>query len=469
MSSRLTLLVLVLAAIALLVVSCQKESNLYSPTSADPGNLLGPGKGGPVTYVYPSGVDDAAQIQSALDGCEPGGTVMLAEGTFHLGSAVQVDDFHGALRGAGKENTVVTTVPGAKISPIFLHIWETMGSVLFYFHGDGDVTVSDLSIIVTDPAPSENNYTGDALLCMLLIDGLEVNSNIERVRFRGASGSWYGFNVGWGTIIAGYSVPPHSHNMSGSHRMEHCDYETIYSAVNPMYHEDATLVIKNNMFVDVAAGISLADLSNCDTKISRNEFIDPVYGAIGVGQGWNFGSGLEVFPSRFLIDHNIISNDGAVNSGAVGIQLVDYWFQFYSRITAMVAITNNRISLDTQWGGIYDISAQDVVVTNNIFQGTMMSAMFPGMLGSGTGNWTILGNNVQNYRPYFEGFDVAIWLGPLTSECTVVGGSNKTNVFDEGTDNILVGVTKVGGEGLGQKIKEGMQQKKEIRGAMMPW
>ena len=55
-------------------------------------------------------------------------------------------------------------------------------------------------------------------------------------------------------------------------------------------------------------------------------------------------------------------------------------------------------------------------------------------------DWTILGNNFNNLYTYF----VPIWLGPESYSCTIVGGDNIFNVFDEGTDNILAGINNQG-------------------------
>ena len=70
----------------------------------------------------------------------------------------------------------------------------------------------------------------------------------------------------------------------------------------------------------------------------------------------------------------------------------------------------------------------------------------------------MIGNNVQKLEA-----DVAsIWLGEDTSDCTVVGGGNRTNVLDEGTDNIITGVNTRGGNPPGPAIREAMQLKLEI-------
>jgi len=239
----------------------------------------------------------------------------------------------------------------------------------------------------------------------------------------------------------------------------------MYMAYNPQYQMDGTLLVKYNSFTDLYVSVYPNDVSNCDMRVTRNEIVNPGYTGVSVYQGYYPASGIDLSPSRFLIEHNTIHGEGPY---AIGIELIDRWYYLRSLSSTEAVVSNNRISLDTRWGGIYDFCVQNAAVTNNIVSGTMMSALFPGVFGTGTSNWAIVGNNVQGYSPYFSSLDAAIWLGNKTSLCTVVGGPNKTNVLDEGTDNILVGVTKVGGEGLGEEIKEGMRQRMEVRKGM-PW
>jgi hypothetical protein len=55
-----------------------------------------------------------------------------------------------------------------------------------------------------------------------------------------------------------------------------------------------------------------------------------------------------------------------------------------------------------------------------------------------------------------------IWLCPSTSNFLVVGGSNKTNVLNEGTENILTGVNNMHGNPPGPEIRDAMMRKLEM-------
>jgi hypothetical protein len=84
------------------------------------------------------------------------------------------------------------------------------------------------------------------------------------------------------------------------------------------------------------------------------------------------------------------------------------------------------------------------LVKNNRFRTDYAGVAFEQTMGEDN-QCLILGNNVQHVGEY------GIYLGPGTHHCTVVGGSNKTNVLNLGTNNILVGVNNMGA-GVGPTI-----------------
>lgn len=55
-----------------------------------------------------------------------------------------------------------------------------------------------------------------------------------------------------------------------------------------------------------------------------------------------------------------------------------------------------------------------------------------------------------------------IWLGPFASYNTVIGGSTKTNVFDQGTNNTLVGVNNMRGNSPGPTLHEAQERRRTL-------
>jgi hypothetical protein len=161
--------------------------------------------------------------------------------------------------------------------------------------------------------------------------------------------------------------------------------------------------------------------------------------------------------SRLLIDHNEIH----CVSTADGFGLYDYSFFVGESCRLDTVITNNKIILEGTWyGGIYGFGVSNAIVTNNVVSGYGGVGIYAGINGPWdiAGGWTIQGNNFQT----LDAFIVPIYLGPGTYGCTVVGGNTKDIVYDDGTDNLVVGVNNMNGHSPGQELADAQEQKKEV-------
>jgi hypothetical protein len=139
--------------------------------------------------------------------------------------------------------------------------------------------------------------------------------------------------------------------------------------------------------------------------------------------------------ASILITHNTYEN---VFYGMDVADLDNSRFEFtHNKVNAVFGI-----DLYNSWWP--EIVNSEILIKNNVFRGTYGPVIEP-IMGSGN-KCLLIGNNVQNVT------DIGIYLGPFTTGCTVVGGSNKTNVLDEGTGNILVGVNNMG-SGVGPNIQ----------------
>jgi hypothetical protein len=121
-------------------------------------------------------------------------------------------------------------------------------------------------------------------------------------------------------------------------------------------------------------------------------------------------------------------------------------------------ISNNKIYVNENFGGIWGCSVQDAVITNNKIWGNGVAGILCGGWGDPCTDWVIKGNNVQGVNAQVA----PIWLCPSTSNFLVVGGSNKTNVLNEGTENILTGVNNMHGNPPGPEIRDAMMRKLEM-------
>jgi len=163
--------------------------------------------------------------------------------------------------------------------------------------------------------------------------------------------------------------------------------------------------VYNSVIRRVASGTPVSNLKNAEAIISHNTYEDVFFGM----------DGGDLVYSSLEFSHN--------------------------KVSAIFGLDLYHIYLSEDEGATY-------LIKNNVFRGEVGPA-FEQTFGEGN-ECLLLGNNVQNIT------DTGIYLGPGTKGCTVVGGSNKTNVLDLGTDNILVGVNNMG-TGVGPTIQNFMK------------
>jgi hypothetical protein len=102
------------------------------------------------------------------------------------------------------------------------------------------------------------------------------------------------------------------------------------------------------------------------------------------------------------------------------------------------------IGMDLYNGFTPEDTGTSYLIKYNIFRGAE-GIFFEPIFGAGN-KCLIIGNNVQDIT------DIGIYLGSGTKGCLVIGDRHKTNVLDEGTDNILIRVNKMG-SGVGPAIQ----------------
>jgi hypothetical protein len=146
-----------------------------------------------VFMVEPNGVDDTPAFMQAFEDAKtagPGSVVQLCEGEYHVGY-MQIRDFCGALKGAGKGKTIITVLPGLNLDELFA---QNLFHCMVKFVG-GDVHLSrftmqtppgklsvgwpnmHLNSLLNFSAFSANYETGN--------ENRSINVVIDNVNFRG--------------------------------------------------------------------------------------------------------------------------------------------------------------------------------------------------------------------------------------------------------------------------------------------
>jgi hypothetical protein len=194
--------------------------------------------------------------------------------------------------------------------------------------------------------------------------------------------------------------------MSGEF-VDHPDYSRnvalgIFASGQPGGHFGSFHVLRSS-FMMMSVPIDLWSFTKTDVLISHNRFDYTI-----------FGTWVEVFT-----DSSLVFSHNSLYVGDVGL----------------------LIGTDIEW----EDTGNSYLVKNNKFQvdwGIIIDTIF------GEGNQCLLlGNNVQTT------VELGVVLGEGVHGCTVVGGSNKTNVWDFGYDNILVGVNNMG-TAIGPTIRD---------------
>lgn len=279
-----------------------------------------------VVLPCPEGeLDSTAAITDGLRDTRDGGTLYLEPCTYYLASAVEARwNHHGTIQGKGKERTFIKVLPGAKIDGVPITAWETAPkpngagnswSTLFLFENpeSGDITISDLSIVVTDPEPAgeqdDDDWWKGSLYNMIVITGPEVDTRFERSSFRGASGNFAGYNVAHVSHV--FNSPG---RLRGDHTVIDCDFSNAAVTLNPAIFLAGKITIANNTFENSLYGPMIEDCSNCIVEISGNTIRDVKETGIGLIATGNFS--LE--PSAYLVEKNsIYLGDLPADSGVV--------------------------------------------------------------------------------------------------------------------------------------------------------
>jgi len=222
--------------------------------------------------LAPSGDDDTAVLQAALDRCSGARrpcTVTLCAGAFHTG-ILRVRDFRGTLRGRGPQRTVLRALPGLPVSrntrdffrddPFGPDPWPYL---VQFIEGHGQV--EDLGILVPAPPSGSDPTTGWYLLDdgpifelrgALLFSGRQpVDFEVRDVRIAAEDpGSELGTTTFNGLELGGLVYDPD--DLGGF----------------PVFPARGRLRVTDSTLDGVLAGTALAELAGAHVLLARNRY-----------------------------------------------------------------------------------------------------------------------------------------------------------------------------------------------------
>ena len=242
---------------------------------------------GKTISIVPSGGDDTASLQCALDAAAASGrptTIRLAAGTFTT-APLHVTNLYGALQGAGKGVTVLTN-PDAPVyvTPVFqpnppsaTNIWPGM----LVFVG-GNFTVSDLTVRVRGAAPSQGWEIFGLVLTKYAFgidvegNGREAHAAFERVAVIGDLIPDDPFGVGANVIngiyfqgLIGFPTAPPSPT-SGSFRVHGCEIRNVGSGTPVFNLRGARVHIEGNTYDTTFDAAEIGDSTDLDLIFVNN-------------------------------------------------------------------------------------------------------------------------------------------------------------------------------------------------------
>ncbi len=461
---------LFVALCASLLFSCAKDEALFE----EEGEMtLKKASMAPTFVVEPTGVDDTENLKNAFAdamNAGAGSVVQLTEGEFYI-DLIEVRDFCGTMKGAGKGKTVVTTIDDLHIDEVNN---QNLYPTLLKFVG-GDVCVRELTFSVP-PGPlgfgnrdwfegligffgfsevyePENRYIN------VIVDNIEILGQPENVGYglmTGSDSQWMNGDVPFANIDI---------SVTNSY-FANCAW---YGACIMMIAEgNVTVGTKNggNTFV-TPGGWSYGNLGIwhfVNTKIS-------VVGNHLQGETmWGRCGGLDILSSPHLnfhahspqsyasaarVEHNTFD---VVNFKSAAI-IVDNRRMFYpDDIPMFVQFKNNRITNSGGKSALRCFQLSGAVIRNNKFIGEGTNGVvIGGAPDAFSNNGLMLGNNFSK-SDYSE---AAIILYDVTRDWTIVGGNLGEKVLDYGENNIITGFNNNTSEvPLGQTISDNLNDMK---------
>ncbi len=456
--------VLFIALCTSLLFSCNNDEVLID----DEGDLLlkKASKNGhvPTFVVEPNGVDDTENLKNAFADATtagPSSVVNLVEGEYFI-DLVEVFEFHGTLKGAGKGKTVISTIPDLSVDA-FLN--QNLKTVLLKFVG-GDVCVRDLTIQTPEGDLSTGSKPwihGHLSFCSITAQYIAENEHVKavvdnvefitqgRVRNGLLAESDFFTGVPEGVPLADIDIS-----------VTNCSFSGPFSWYGALLMEirEGNIVAGSNMFDNCVLGI----WHNVSVKINvqSNTFINQgTWFALEILSA-PYPVLLQQMPQTFASVCNVEKNIFEVSNSTGAIIINDNRrILFPEESPMLVQVKNNKIHTEgSMKTAMACLNLSGAVLRNNKFTGEAEFGLriFPQVAEIYSDNGLLLGNNFSNA----EYSVTTVLLGEGTRNWTIVGGNLSESVIDEGENNLISGFKNKHSSDVpfGQTIVDNLQEMK---------
>jgi len=437
---------------SLLTVSCDKDDDLFrSDTMRDieSMNQKTDFNGSRTVLLTPEGAEfDTQNFMAAIEQSKSfghGAEIILGEGIFYL-DKIDIYEFNGIIRGAGREKTIIKPIPGG----INLPVYEPTNDVKPYFicfYG-GNLTMKDLGFIIDEDKPVKpyEHWSGEGYLTIMgtIIwvngndqDNFEATSRFENVGFTGKMVNLYQYspyNVD-NCIIFGGSFQ--GRPLKGNHIIRNCHFNIVEAAALSMGGRNSTFIFggsprHGNTLNDVNGGVFIMDADKMNFILSHNKMNDVrSYAGIWISQNPSnyFSPYIAAGKSKFLIQNNDIRVIGLPYGDGV---LMNDWAGVNDPLKkSSYQILHNQFTLT---GG-----EQTAVFSYRSFEAKVIGNEIEGTSGHGFGlwgqtvDWHVVMNKFNNYECTW--YDIV--MGSLTHDNKIIADA-QTSVLDMSGNNEVI-------------------------------
>jgi hypothetical protein len=451
-------------------------SKIDGPNYQGSNNDVGMLKKVPMSQVFtiePSGGDDTdAFVQAFYNAKEAGhgSVIQLCEGQYRLGF-IEIRDFYGSLKGAGKGKTIITAMDNLEVSPLLA---RGLFPDLIKFVG-GDVHLSHFTIR-TPPGKISVGGPGKGNIASLLNlsannsdyeplnEERSINVIIDNICFQGQrleagegyEGYVYNYNCAFALHTSG-------------------DYYQWYG--DPVPRQKVDIIITNSEFETFCYGVVLEDIKNSQLVVgekNKGNTFSNLDRAGGVWEGrdneiivtgntfnipaYSWGFAVDDYPyysylkneppqkpSLIDISHNVFNMEYA-DYGLFIRNILNY---YYGHIPMAIQVKNNLFTMEDGWEwAVRSDFTVGMVIRNNKFGGHGDWAL---VMANYSKKGLVLGNNFST-----ASFESGVaYLTPSTENWTLVGGNMLDRVVNLGVDNVITGMNMSTSDvPLGRRISE---------------
>lgn len=418
-----------------------------------------------VFTVEPNGTDDTDNLNNAFTNAiaaGPGAVVQLVEGTYYI-NFIEVREFVGKFKGAGKGKTVITNILELDRESL---ISQNLNTVLLRFVG-GDVCMRDMTVQFNMDYPSvwlhglagfssvTATYVSQDEYINVVVDNVEFNGHPTRnpCGLRAESG----FSKGPDIPLSDIDISVTNSSFDGFRG---------YGALIQQVKKGKIVVGKEhngNVFSNSKNQLGIWHNVSVEVLVEGNTITNSKPGGWGIQlHNGPYYPTLEYAPQTSQAVCNIRQNVFNTPGGFGSMMIADARREFHPEdLPMLVQVKNNRVN--TSDGAFTAIGCWDMygmVIRNNKFAGSaeygVRVVQFDTNLYNENG--LMLGNNFTQ-----ASYSVAtILFDPNTRNWTVVGGNTGDNVENNGENNVITGMNVNTSEiPLGQSITDNLQEMKD--------